>query len=195
MNDIQKVRLKTGDRSTMKREKFSGTGTKQTFILEKQSLINNPPVRVFVNSTYIAQSDYTVDYTNGSITFNSAPLAGASIEVDYYFAVYSDEEIQVFLDEAGGNTDLAAAKNLLAWAANQARLAMRETLSGGGGIGTVTRDTSVVARELREAAKFLVEQYNTSQTGPDYQSEGLTEVAWTDFSMRDILRQDLIRRG
>ena len=191
MTDIEIVRLKTSDKSNLQREKFVGDGYRTNYVLKFQNILASPAMRVFINNTLT--SDYTIDLINGLLIFNNAPVVGANIEVDYFCATYSDAEIQVFLDEAGGNTDLAAVRNLLSWAASQARLAMRETLSGGAGVGQVTRDTSVVAKELREAAKALKELYDTGQTSADYQSEGLTEVAWNDFSLRTIAEQAIIR--
>lgn len=196
MNDVDKVRLKTSDKSNLVRQRFMGDGVRTNFALDNQSVLTTPALRVFVNNTLQTyNTHYTADLINGVVIFVNPPNSGSNIEVDYFFSVYSDEEVQVFLDEAGNDTNLAAARNLLAWAASQARLAMRETLSGGGGAGTVTRDTSVVAREMRETAKALVEIYNTGINSTEYMSEGLTEVIWNDFMLRWAVEQDFIRDG
>lgn len=179
MEPIDVVRMKTADQSSITRETATGDGTQVLFVLDHKNIVADPGLRVFINN--VSQSSgFTVDNAAGSVTFSSAPSNGSSIEFDYFWSVYSDEEIQQFLSEAGGDTDFAAAKMLLAWAANAARIAMRETLSGGGGMGLVTRDTSVAAKELRNTAAAFLEQYQTNPNATGAVMEGVTEIIWTD---------------
>lgn len=193
MTDIATVRLNVQDKSTLKREKFVGDGTRTTFTLEKQNILASPAVRVSLANVF-QTSGYTVDLVNGILTFSVAPVAGVSIDVDYFFGVFSDAEIQTFLDASFGNTDMASGRLLLSWSASQARLAMRETLSGGAGMGQTTRDTSVVAKELREAAKVFMDLASSpNAAGDDYQIDGVTEPIWNDFSMREAIEQDIVR--
>lgn len=192
-SSIDIVRLNVSDKSTLKREKFVGDGTRTNFALEKQNILASPAARVFLANVY-QTSGYTLDPVTGVLIFSIAPVAGLSIDVDYFFGVYSDAEIQTFLDQTLGNTDMASARLLLSWSASQARLAMRETLSGGAGMGQTTRDTSVVAKELREAAKTFMDIADSAATAGDgYQVDGVTEPIWNDFSMREALEQDIIR--
>jgi hypothetical protein len=195
LTDTEAVRLKTGDKSILERKKFVGNGVDKIYDLSHQPIIQStPPVVTLAGAPQTEVTHYTVDYANGVITFVATPAANAEIIVRYYWSVFSDAEVEHFLGESNDNANLASARLLLAMAADAARIAKKETLSGGGGSGTRTIDTSVAARELRETAKSFIEIYQTEE-GSSYPAEGLTEVPWTEFTKETMSIQDWIRES
>lgn len=188
----QAVRLKTGDKSQITREVSRGDGTQTVFKLQHDTIIDAPTI--WVDGTLVVETtDYTVNYTSGIITFNTAPALNDEIIFQYYWAVFSDDEVDYFLEEADDNVTLASSRLLLALASDAAKVAMRETLSGGGaGIGSVTRDTSLTAQELRETANILYKQYQES-AGTEFPADGLTEVGWTAHMVDRIDDQEWYR--
>lgn len=192
MSLLDDVRVKTADRSVLRKENFVGDGVSTSYKLKENFILTAPALKVYLN-TVLQVAGYTVDSVYGYVNFTVAPGVGVAIAVEYFWAVFTDAEITGFLTEAGNNTDYAAAKMLLAWAASASKLAMRETLSGGGGIGAVTRDTSLAARELRETAAALMQMYGISNEGATFPAEGLTETPWTEQGWNRLVDQDLIR--
>jgi hypothetical protein len=194
MTNIEAVRLKTSDKSVITREKGVGNGVDKYFKMKSSNLLASPPIEVRSNSVLLTVgADYTVDIINGIVTFLVTPVDGAQLEFTYYWSVFSDDEIQFFLDEDGGNTTVAAAHVLLAWAADAAKLAKRQTLSGGGGLGQTVIDTSVIAKELRATAKALID---TEQSlGESIPAEGLTEIPWTEQMYKRQVEQNTVRNS
>ena len=128
-------------------------------------------------------------------SFAVAPAANDVLIFQYYASVWTDVEIEDFLSQYGSNINITSAHILFAWAADAAKLAKRETLSGGGGVGAVTRDTSVAARELRNTAKAIMDwevEYGES-LGSQIPAEGLTEVPWTEAAHYISNEQSIIR--
>jgi hypothetical protein len=79
----------------------------------------------------------------------------------------------------------------MALAADASKIAQRQSMAGGGGLGSVTLDTSVTARELRASASALLQM--EKDAGESIPAEGLTEVAWGEFGYNDIVSQRYIR--
>jgi hypothetical protein len=185
LTDIEAVRLKIADRPLLHRESAEGDASSTEFRLDNSPIQTLPAPMVWMNNGLLTENvNYTVDYTQGVITFASAPLLGADLIFQYTSVVFSDTEIQYYLDTKG-NVTLASVELLYAWAADAARGAYKESRSGGGGIGSVTVDTSVKARELRATADALKRQYDQLE-GTGSAVEYLTEIAWTE-SMADRL--------
>ncbi len=98
-------------------------------------------------------------------------------------AIFTDEEIQVFLDANSDNVLLASAQALESLAASTARLAkLTRTLNW-------TEDTRKVSEDLLSAARQLRDQE------ADAPAFGFAEKTYTDFNTRQIvinrsLRQD-----
>lgn len=191
MTPTEAVRLKTGDKSALTRESARGDGTQQHFKLQHDTLTAAPIVWVD-GALQSETSDYTVNSSDGVISFLVAPAIGLEIIIQYYWAVFSDDEVEYFLSESAENVTLASSKLLMALAADAAKVAMRETMSGGGGTGSVTRDTSLTAQELRETANVLYKQY-TEEAGSSFPADGLTEIPWTVHMVDRIDDQDLYR--
>lgn len=187
------VRLKTGDKSQLEREESVGDGSITNYKLGHEPIISPSSLQVWVNGTaQTLTTDYTVNESFGVVTFVSAPAANSTIVFQYYWAVFSDDEVDYFLTEGGDNVTLACVKLLLALAADAAKIAMRETMSGGGGMGSVTRDTSLTAQELRETANVLYKQYS-DESGSTYPADGITEVIWTTHMDVRMAEEDFYR--
>jgi hypothetical protein len=190
------VRLKAGDKPRLRREEGRGDGQAKVFRLTFFPVVSSPALLVFVNQALKATpADYSVNSDQGVITFTAAPAENASIIFEYYAVIFTDEEVGVFVSEAGGNSDFATAKMLMAWAANHSKLAQRETVAGGGGMGLVTRDTSLAATQLRETAKAFMDLYDLSPDSPTSTtpSMGLTEVVWTEQMAERLYNQQIVR--
>jgi hypothetical protein len=189
LTDIDAVRLKAADRSTLTREEGIGDAEAFVFKLGHNSILASPAIEVRVDG--VITFGYTVDLINGVVTFAGPPALNLDIEFTYYWSIFNDEQIQYFLDDSGGNVTVAAAKVLLAIAADAAKIAQRQSLAGGGGLGAVTIDTSVASRELRAAAKALIDM--EADISGNIPAEGLTEIYWTEFNYRMGVEQSVIR--
>lgn len=190
LSDIEAVRLKSSDRSAITREEGIGDGSSLYFRLGHRAIFEDPDVEVRVNGSVVSVG-YTVDYANGIVTFAAAPADGDTLEFVYYWSIFTDAEVQYFLDEAGGNITIATARLLLAIAADASKVAQRQSMAGGGGLGAVTLDTSVTARELRNTAAALVEMEKS--IGEAVPAEGLTEPNWTEFNYHQSVDQRYVR--
>lgn len=189
---IEAVRLKTSDKSLLTREKTKGTGEDKFFKVKQSNILAVPAPYVTLGGVQVTEGvDYTVDYAQGVFTFTVNPAQGVTLEFTYYWSIFSDDEVNYFLSEAGSNVTIAAAYLLLAWAADASRLAKRQTLSGGGGLGQQVIDTSVAAKELRATAKALIDTQADLANG--FPAEGYTEVPWTEQLYRRAIDQHLIR--
>lgn len=198
MNDIDAVRLKTSDRSAITREEAKGDDVTRYFKLGHNRIITTPDIEVRINDV-LQGGGYTVDYENGIVIF-TVPPAGqtGTTEADlisfvYYWSIFSDAEVQYFLDDSGGNVTIASAKLLLATAADASKVAQRQSMAGGGGLGSVTLDTSVTSRELRATAQALVSM--EGDIGTSIPAEGLTEPNWTEQVYQQSVGQRIIRHG
>lgn len=188
---IEAVRLKASDKSAITRDTARGNGTDTYFRLAHSPLTG---LEVRKNGTLLTiTTDYTVDLVNGVVTFVSTPVVNDNLEFIYYWSIFSDDEVQYFIDEAGGDVTIATARLLLAWAADAAKLAKRQTLSGGGGLGQVIVDTSVAAKELRATAAALIG--TEKELGESIPAEGLTEVPWTEPMYRRQVDQHFVRES
>ena len=192
---IEAVRLKSSDKSTITREEAKGDGESTHFKLGHAAILNSPDIEVRKNGILISVG-FSVNYLQGIVDFTVAPLVTDELEFTYYWSIFTDEEVNYFLGESGGDVTVATARLLLAIAADAAKIAQRQSLAGGGGLGAVTIDTSVTARELRNTAAALLEQkrleITTAALDP---AEGLTEPLWTEFSYQEALSQHIIRES
>lgn len=194
MTNIDAVRLKSSDRSLITREKTVGTGQDQFFKMKNTNILVLPAPVITKNGVPLTVGvDYTVDYAQGIFNFTASPIANDQLEFTYYWSIFSDDEVQYFLDDAGANVTIATAMLLLAWAADAARLAKRQTLSGGGGLGQVVIDTSVAAKELRATAKALID--TQQDLGESIPAEGFTEIPWTEQLYKRAVDQHIIRES
>lgn len=192
LTDIQRVRLKTSDRPVQQNETQTSNGA-AVLQLDSPRIDSASPVKVWVGGTLKTQTvDYSIDYDAATITFVSAPADGATVLVQYWSVMYTDEEVQSFLDEANGNVTLASAINLFAWAADASKVAKIETSGGSASFGVTTLNLSVRAEQLRKSAQAYLDQYNTLEGGTGGVAEGITEIAWTNEEGWGIVRRSIL---
>jgi hypothetical protein len=189
LTEIEAVRLKAADRSTITREVSVGDGESYIFKMGHEAILTTPAPEVRLDN--VLQIGFTVNYAQGVIALGGPPSPNVQIEFTYYWSIFTDEEIQFFLDDSGGNTTVASAKVLLSIAADAAKIAKRQSLAGGGGLGAVTIDTSVASRELRASAKSLIEMERDVSGAQPF--EGLTEINWTEMNYKMGIEQTVIR--
>lgn len=95
---------------------------------------------------------------------------------------FTDEELQVYLDDEG-TVNCAVAAALEAIASSKARLAHRKTM------GDYTEDLTALAKELRaQAAEFRMKDLEAP-------ADAVAEMANDDFSTREILRNQALRQS
>lgn len=192
MTDIDRVRLKIADKAALRRETWDADGTTQDVRLEYAPVLASPPLQAWKNNVLInSPADYSVDLASGIVTLTALPTVDDTFVFQYSSVVFSDEEIQDTLDHASSSVRLAAHHLLYAWAADAAKLAVKESRSGGGGLGSITIDTSVRAREMRATADAYMKEYQEFE-GTGLEAEYLTEVAWTESSARRMVINDAL---
>jgi hypothetical protein len=198
LSSVERVRRKISDRPELRRETVDADGLAKNFKLQYQPVNASPVPEVWANDILQTEAtDYTVNYDQGIVTFANAPAVNVKLVFQYYSVVWTDVELQDFLDQYSDNSNISAAHVLFAWSADVAKLAKRETLSGGGGLGAVTKDTSVAARELRNTAKALMDweiEYGVT-LGAQIPADGLTEVPWTEAALGESEFQQWVREN
>jgi hypothetical protein len=194
---VTAVRLKTSDRVHFAREELVGDGESLVFQLAHSCILDTPPFTVTVNGAALTTAGYSLDQTYGVVTLTALPAVNDKIIFNYGWAIFSDEEIQYFIGDADGNLTIAAARCLLAWAADAAKLSIRETLSGGTGSARTsaqtTRDTTTAAVQLRAMASALIKF--ESDLGESIPAEGISEIIRTDFDYERAVMQNIIRNS
>lgn len=185
MSDIDTVRLKVSDRAKLHRDLWSADGDTSDIQLEFSPLLALP--KVWKNNTLLTVIiDYTVDLDNGIVALLVLPTLNDTLVVEYTSVIYTDAEIQSFLDQASGNVTLASAYLLYAWSVDASKTAQRRSESGGNGLGSISLTTDLAAQQLRASAKAYLDMYN-AYGGTGVPAESITEVAWTEFGEQNML--------
>jgi len=124
MATIEELRLKILDRPQAVIGESVGTGDGSTKAYKlRNSPVMGDGVTVYVGGVELTEGDdYTLEYATGKLVFAEAPSEGDSIAADYGFAAFSDEDLQGFLDGAGGNLALAAGEALTSLIADRNRM-------------------------------------------------------------------------
>jgi hypothetical protein len=102
---IQSIRLELGDSMEPFRDSFRGTGTKDDYDLPARNISGSLTVYTLSGDDEIIPlaepTDYTVDRTEGIITFTEPPEKDALYIVEGKAnGIFTDEEIKHFLDAA-----------------------------------------------------------------------------------------------
>lgn len=193
LTDTDALRLMAADKPVRHQNLAQGDGVSAAFQLEVYPIEASPAIRVWVNNTLqTVTTHYTVDVAEGIVTFVTAPALGEELRFEYSATVYSDEEVEHFLSLAGDSVTLGAVYMLLSWSADASRLAKKESLSGGGGLGAVTLDTSVRAREMRLTAEAFYKQWERDEGG-SVPYEVITEIAWTPMQAQSMVAEQFLR--
>ncbi len=98
-------------------------------------------------------------------------------------ALFTDEELAIFLSDASNDISMAASYALNSIAASRSLLAKIKKL------GDYSEDLSKIADSLRAQAKAYAEQSVNIPAG------AIAEVAQTDFTARDIIYNNELRTG
>lgn len=126
------------------------------------------------------------------ITDNTGKLRLAIADIDLttttgdrntWTVLFTDEELDVFLNDAGNDINLAASYALNAIAASRALLAKSKRL------GDYSEDLSKIADSLRAQAKVYFDIATNTPSG------SAAEVANTDFTARTIIFNRYLRQG
>lgn len=189
-SNLVRVRRTIGDKLRVQRKEAIGDGVSKFYKMDHEPVQD---MSIWIDDVLTVA--YTLDADQGMVEFVGVPAINVKIVFQYYASVWTDAEITDQLEMYDDNVNITSASILWAWAADVARLAKRETLSGGGGLGAVTKDTSVAARELRNTAKELLdwEKEYGEVAGTAIPAEGLTEIPWTEASYFDGVYQRIIR--
>ncbi len=97
--------------------------------------------------------------------------------------LFTDEELEIHLADAGNDISMAASYALNAVAASRSLLAKVRKL------GDFMEDLTKIADSLRAQAKAYSDQAANKPAG------GWAEVAQTDFTARDIIYNNYLRTG
>jgi len=117
---------------------------------------------------------YDVTTSRGKVRLNIGDIVSAS-------AIFSDAEIDAFISMSSGDVFYASAIALLGIASTKALLAKKKSA------GNYSEDLSMIAKELREQAKYFMEM----STGEPYEAVG--EQIYTDFNYNEILKNAALR--
>jgi hypothetical protein len=103
----------------------------------------------------------------------------ADVPLGQRTAIFSDEELQAFLD-AEGTVSRASAKALITIANN------RQLLVQSRRIGNTDVDYGAVRRDLLAQAKALLD-LDSGQFSENAPADGTAEIAYNDFGLRDVI--------
>jgi len=74
----------------------TGDGVTTVFKLSHERM-QDDTFQVFVDNSPVQETEFTTDLERGMITFDTAPADKKEVEIKYYFAAFSDEELTEFL--------------------------------------------------------------------------------------------------
>lgn len=95
-SEIEQVRRRIGDSVKGNTEMLLGDGSTTLFDLKFKNVSN-----VVVRVSSIEVDNYTVNGKSGQIVFTEAPADQASIQIDYTYSAYTDEEIADMVGQYG----------------------------------------------------------------------------------------------
>jgi hypothetical protein len=154
------------------------------FVVQPSGVLSGVPAYTYDPATAIGKVRLYTDDRDLSQVGNDVALALRS-------AVWSDAELQVFLDNNEASPLLAAADALTVLAANrqllvQSRRIGQTTVN----FGSVRADLLAQAKAYRDQAYALGEGTGTGAPAMEY-----AEVAYNDFGARQIIFNDMLRNG
>ncbi|MCX6646200.1 MAG: DUF2460 domain-containing protein [bacterium] len=150
MATIEQLRLKILDKPQVILGENVGVGDGSTTAWKLRLVpVMEGTVTVYAAGEELTEDeDYSLDYETGVITFETAPDEGDSIAADYSFAAFSDDDLQGFLDEAGGNLALAAGNALMSLLADRTRMVSWSKGEGKIDYGQLRKDISDTAKRF-----------------------------------------------
>ena len=97
-SEIEQVRRRIGDSVKGNTEMQLGDGSTVLFGLAFKNVAN---VVIRKNAVVVPDTDYTVNSKSGQVVFNTAPAQNASLQFDYTYSAYTDQEISEMIDVYG----------------------------------------------------------------------------------------------
>lgn len=179
---ITEVRHIIPDQPRYHRQQLNGDGINMAYLLANAPIVEDS-VSVIYNTNALDEADYTVDYENGLIIFDSLPADDDSISVDYKYTLLSDAMLQTYLTITGDDR-LAAAMALDAIAVDQALLLKVISLFD------LRTDGAAMARVLLQRAKDLRESFKNGGDAPAFD---IAEMNVNKFARREIYRNAVLR--
>lgn len=179
MTDVDTIRLIIADPIQFDRAVQDGDGVSTQFQVPNTQII---PGSVLAWVASISTVPAAIESPTGLVTFAPAPGNGVSVVITYRWAIFTDADIQTFLDLEGGNIKLAAAQAIDTIATSEVLVQKRiEQLD-------LKTDGPAEARALREHAKTLRAQAEDDEEKFGDQ-EGLidiAEMALSPFALRNM---------
>ena len=167
--------------------RFTGTGAYEAieegyFVIIPSAVESGVPRYTYDLETAIGKLRLLVDDRDLSRVSNAVPMEQRS-------AIWTDDELRVFLNNHDQGVYLAAAEALTVLAGNRQLLVQSRRIGR-----TEVNYGSVRSDLLKQAEKFeslgYLELYETGVP-----ADGIAEVAYTDFSVRRIVDNTSVREG
>jgi hypothetical protein len=146
----------------------------------------------YIEASFVGTDEYTYDPGNdiGQVRLlaDDRDLSKTTgIPARLRSVIFTDAEIQVFLNASGSNVFFAAALALQTIAINRVLLIQRRQ------IGKTDVDYGTLRSDLLKAAQTLREQAVVVGTDPNAPADGFAEQVWDDFSMRRVVENVVLR--
>jgi hypothetical protein len=124
MATIDELRLKILDRPQIVLDERVGVGDGSATVFKvAHAPVMAGTVNVRVAGDVLTEgTDFTLDYASGKLTVADARAETDIIVASYDFAAFSDNELQAFINNAGGNLALAAGDALTSLVTDRSRL-------------------------------------------------------------------------
>ena len=165
-------------------ERQTGDGETVAFKLSHGN-VQDGTYKVFVdNDLKTETTDYTIDKERGLVTFKTAPLEKEEIEVEYYFAAFSDEELEEFLALESDNVVRAALRGVNLLIADASR---RFDYAS----GQTEMKPSQVFEHLKDLRKIFQERLRDSHAGVALVDRSSRFYDKTTTTETDLSREDL----
>ncbi|MFH1676417.1 MAG: hypothetical protein ABIC40_05260 [bacterium] len=168
MATVEELRLKILDRPQVVTDERVGTGdgVKKIYKLRCVPVMaDSETIRV---GGLVMAGNYELDDSTGKLEFTLAPSDGAAIEAVYDFAAFTDDELQLCLDGAGGNLALAAGEALMVLLTDRTRLVNWSK-------GDTRIDYDQLRKDLTDAAIRYLKQGRSERGGA-----AVEDVIWEE---------------
>lgn len=109
-SEIEQVRRRIGDSVKSNTEVHQGDGSIILFKTDYQNIWN---ATVKVEGEEVPEGDFTVNGKSGQVIFKKAPDEGATVDITYSYAGYSDDDISGMIANYGVNGSVVECLNEL----------------------------------------------------------------------------------
>ena len=166
---LDRLRVSVADRQRLVTEEIIGVGdgSREYFRLQIPVIVEDSEVIYITGVEQVRDTDYSVDYTTGLVTFASPPAADAVIKAGKYtWTTFSDDELSDALDQNNANV-IQAAIQVVQWLLVDTERFMKYFL----GQEMIDRSSGVAA------LKTMIEQFKSSLGSPI----GIVRATTTDL--------------